>query len=223
VTANVPGGQGAPAMPPSGRQSQQSTVNYEISKVEKRSVELGGAVKRVTAAVLVDGKYGEGKDGQPGDYTPIAADELARIEALVREAVSFNEKRGDSVRIENVRFEVPDVLKAEAAGRDWMATGLALMRAAAPALGIALLYFTVLRPLLRSIPAPVRSAFSTRVEVGAAGGGSLAENAAAALAEHALPADPMPVTTRMRGEIEAAARQDPKRVAMLIQTLIQED
>lgn len=223
VTANVPGGQGAPATAPSGRSSQQSTVNYEISKVEKRSVELGGAVKRVTAAVLVDGTYGEGKDGQPGEYTPIPADALTRIEGLVREAVSFNEKRGDSVRIENVRFQVPEVLKAETAGRDWMATGLALLRAAAPALGIALLYFTVLRPLLRSIPMPVRPAFSTTVEVGAAGGSGLAESAAVALAEHALPADPMPITTRMRGEIETAARQDPKRVAMLIQTLVQED
>lgn len=223
VTANVPGGQASPAPAPTGRSSQQSTVNYEISKVEKRSVEVGGAVKRITAAVLVDGTYGEGKDGQPGDYTPIPAEELARIEGLVRGAMSFNEKRGDSVRIENVRFQVPEVLKPEAAGRDWMAIGLALMRAAAPALAVGLLYLTVLRPLLRSIPMPVRSAFSTKVEVAPAGGGSLAENAAAALAEHALPVDPLSLTTRMRGEIETAARQDPKRVAMLIQTLVQED
>ncbi len=225
VSANVPGAPAGSAPPggPSGRATQQSTVNYEVSKVEKRSIEPAGQVKRVTAAVLVDGTYGEATDGKPAEYQALSADTLSRIERLVREAVSFDDKRGDSVRIENVRFQVPEVPVAAAEPRNWLNVALAVLRAAGPALGILLLYLTVLRPLLKALPMPVRAPFTTTVEVGAPGGGSLSESVAAALAEASGPIDTTPLSSRMRGEIEAAARQDPRRVAMLIQTLIQEE
>ncbi|MFN7955714.1 MAG: flagellar basal-body MS-ring/collar protein FliF [bacterium] len=70
VTANVPGAPAGapPGGGPSGRATQQSTINYEVSKVETRSI-LPAAKQRVTAAVLVDGTYGATADGKAAERT----------------------------------------------------------------------------------------------------------------------------------------------------------
>ncbi len=226
VSQNTPSGSAAAAPAGPGRASQQSTVNYEVSKVEKHSVAQPGSLRRVTAAVLVDGTYADAKDGKPGEYQPRTTEELGRIEALVRDAVSFSEKRGDSVHVENVRFQVPEVPPAAAgAARDWLALALQILRAAAPLLGIVLLYTAIVRPLMRAVPAP-RLASGTTVAISPmaeAAAQVLAETNVSALTEGSRAHELIAATSRMRGDIAQAARQDPRRVAMLIQTLVQEE
>jgi flagellar M-ring protein FliF len=58
-------------------------------------------------AVAVDGATAIGKDGKPGAYTPRSAEEMQRIEQLVRSAVGFDQERGDQISVVNVRFERP--------------------------------------------------------------------------------------------------------------------
>jgi flagellar M-ring protein FliF len=48
-----------------------------------------------------------GKGGKPGPYTPRSAQEMQRIEQLVRSAVGFDQARGDQVTVVNVRFDRP--------------------------------------------------------------------------------------------------------------------
>ena len=107
ATANLPAGGGglggATSTSATGR--QESTTNYEISKTTRTEVQEPGQVKRLSVAVAVDGATGDAaKDGKPGPYTPRTAEEMQRIEQLVRTAVGFNQQRGDQVTVVNVRF-----------------------------------------------------------------------------------------------------------------------
>ncbi len=119
VAANIPGGQGDPAAGQTGNASgrQESTTNYEISKTVRTEVQEPGTVKRLSVAVAVDGATAPaGADGKPGAYTPRSAEEMQRINDLVRTAVGFDQQRGDQVTVVNVRFPTvtdPDGVTAD--------------------------------------------------------------------------------------------------------------
>ena len=81
----------------------EETVNFEITKTIRNRTKESGQIKRLSVAVLVDGKYVENNDGDKV-WQPRAADELAQLETLVKSAVGFNEQRGDSVEIVNMQF-----------------------------------------------------------------------------------------------------------------------
>jgi len=89
----------------SGR--NEETVNYEISKTVRNQVRDTGAVKRLSVAVLVDGTYTSKPDGTK-TYVPRSADEMKQINSLVRSAIGFDDKRGDTIEVANLRFVNPD-------------------------------------------------------------------------------------------------------------------
>ncbi|ACG77276.1 flagellar M-ring protein FliF [Phenylobacterium zucineum HLK1] len=156
VAGNLPGaaalGGGGLVGSQSGR--QESTTNYEISKTVRTEVQEPGQVKRLSVAVAVDGVTAIGADGQPGAYTPRTAEEMQRIEQLVRTAVGFNQDRGDQVSVINVRFPTPDTVGGVEAANPLMGFDKNdIMRAVEigvmAIVGILMLIF-VARPLLKS-------------------------------------------------------------------------
>lgn len=110
VANNLPGADAAGA-PGAGTAEQRSeeTTNYEIGKTVRTMVREQPEIRRVSLAVMVDGTTdgAKGADGQP-TWQPRSADELARITTLVRSAVGFDEKRGDSVQVVSMRFVQED-------------------------------------------------------------------------------------------------------------------
>jgi flagellar M-ring protein FliF len=91
-------------------QKNEETVNYEISRTTRTEVIEGGRVRKLSVAVLVDGAYTKAATGTQMDYQPRAAEELERISTLVRSAIGYDQKRGDSVEVVNLRFaESPTV------------------------------------------------------------------------------------------------------------------
>jgi flagellar M-ring protein FliF len=84
-------------------QRNEEIVNYEITKTTRTEVIEAGRVKRLSVAVLVDGIYTPGANGQMG-YQPRPAEELERIAALVRSSIGFDRTRGDQVDVINLRF-----------------------------------------------------------------------------------------------------------------------
>ncbi|WP_374653598.1 flagellar basal-body MS-ring/collar protein FliF [Phenylobacterium sp.] len=174
ASANIPGGAGANGettnQSASGR--TESTTNYEISKTVRTEVQEPGDMKRLSVAVAVDGvTAAAGKDGKPGAYTPRTAEEMQRIEQLVRTAVGFNADRGDQVTVVNVRFP-----QADAEGGVETANPLMgfdkndIMRAVELAiLGLVaiLMIFFVVRPMLKppagGVPALAGGPAVTRV------------------------------------------------------------
>ena len=155
VATNIPGAAGGGGDTTDNSNSsgrQDSTTNYEISKTVRTEVQEPGTVKRLSVAVAVDGATAIGKDGKPGAYTARSAEEMQRIEQLVRASVGFNQDRGDQISVINVRFP----LAADAGGVEATNPLMGfdkndIMRAAELAVlaivGILMIFF-VARPLL---------------------------------------------------------------------------
>ncbi len=59
--------------------------------------------------MLVDGNYAKAANGQQ-EYQQRSQEELDRIAALVRSAIGFDQRRGDTIEVVNLRFaEAPTV------------------------------------------------------------------------------------------------------------------
>ena len=80
----------------------QTTTNYEISTTIKDVKEPLAKIKRITAAVVVDGRYKKEKGKIV--FVPLDKIELVNIENLVKNTIGFNEKRGDSVSVSSFQF-----------------------------------------------------------------------------------------------------------------------
>lgn len=81
----------------------EETVNYEITKTVRSQVREAGIVRRLSVAVLVDGTYVVAADGARA-YQPRSAEQLKQLAALVRSAIGYDEKRGDTVEVVNLPF-----------------------------------------------------------------------------------------------------------------------
>jgi flagellar M-ring protein FliF len=96
---NTPGAESA------SNRTEEST-NFEISKTNRQHIREGGSIKKLSVAVLVNDRVKESAEGEPS-FEPRGKEELANIEKLVKSAVGFDQKRGDTVEIVNMRFAEP--------------------------------------------------------------------------------------------------------------------
>ncbi|MCX7965785.1 MAG: flagellar basal-body MS-ring/collar protein FliF [Syntrophorhabdaceae bacterium] len=89
----------------SERQDEQKT--YELSKAIRKIVEPYGDIKKISLAVVVDGKYEKVKEGKKEvlRYTPRSQKEIQDIRNLVARAVGYSEERGDKIEVLNIPFE----------------------------------------------------------------------------------------------------------------------
>ncbi len=162
VTNSLPAGaQSGGTAPTAGSTSTdnktEETINYEISKTTSTEVQEGGRVKKLSVAVAVDGNYATGTDGKK-TYQPIAADEMQQIEQLVRSAIGYDEKRGDQLKVVNLRFNQPEAEILPPAEEPFMGLGKAdyWQIAQFGGLGVIalLLIFFVARPLALRLSSP---------------------------------------------------------------------
>ena len=87
-----------------------STTNYEISKTVSTQKDQFARIKRITAAVVVDGKYKHKLDakGAPTDemeYEALDQSQLDAISSLVAQSIGVNTDRGDQVSVKNFQFQ----------------------------------------------------------------------------------------------------------------------
>ncbi|MBE0603210.1 MAG: flagellar M-ring protein FliF [Deltaproteobacteria bacterium] len=152
VSSNLPGKKTAPSSPSQGSSEKQSqTVNYEITKVISRTVNAPGVIKKVTAAVLVDGTYVAQQGSKEMKYVPRKEEEIRRYEELVKETIGFTQERGDQVKVVNMPFEVVPEEELAPVKTDYVALAAPAARYAAPLLAVILLSLFVLRPLAKSL------------------------------------------------------------------------
>lgn len=132
--ANTPANAGAPAGANGGAANapgsvsnnssikKDSTVNYELDRtVETRRMPVG-TVKRLSAAIVVNnrktevkpasGKAVDAKAAGPAKSEPLPKAEIDQITALAREAIGFDDKRGDSINVVNANFTQPETIAA---------------------------------------------------------------------------------------------------------------
>jgi len=227
VGNELPGGQPRPENQPQQAREQsrktEEVVNYEISRSTKTEVTEGGRINRVSVAVLVDGNYTRGANGEPA-YQPREKEELDRISALVRTAIGFDQRRGDQVEVVNLRFaETPATPLNEPSG--WLSflqfTKADLMHwvemLVMALLGLIVL-FTVVRPLVRRVLAPEGNGRRDPAFIAAIAGGDAQTAIAAGVTPEEIKAVPnqtakMIDIAQVQGQVHA---QSVQRVGELV-------
>ncbi|MBV8578282.1 MAG: flagellar M-ring protein FliF [Acetobacteraceae bacterium] len=175
---------------------QEETTNYEIGRTVRTLIREQPQIRRISLAVMIDGTETPGPDGKPV-WAPRSGDELARISALVRSAIGFNEQRGDHVEVASMRFsgmeDGPSGDQAGALGVSLERTDL-LRLAQTGLLGVvgvlALLF--VLRPMVLRLTTAQQTALANEAGSSAAGTARLA-------GEGSYPALPGGVTPALEG------------------------
>lgn len=90
----------------------EELVNYEISKTVRTQVREAGVVRRVSAAVLVNNIIQVDGQGQRS-YLARSPEELQQLSTLVRNAIGFDQGRGDTVEVVSMRFAEPGDIPEE--------------------------------------------------------------------------------------------------------------
>jgi len=195
--------------------SKQLTRNYEIDRTVSYSRQPAGRVKRVTVAVLVDNMRQPGADGKTVERALTQA-EIDDITRLVKDAVGFDQARGDSVNVVNQPFlpQVAEIIKPEVIPlwqRPWVRDVVRLILGALVLVALAL---GVLRPLIRNLST---HALTASPELLPAGARAADERATAATApSQSLAYEQQLVQAR------GLVSQDPKRVAQVVKTWVGE-
>ncbi len=107
VANNLPNADAGNNAGGSQEQRTEETTNYEINKTVRTIVQKQPQIRRISMAVLVDQIPVTAANGTV-TWRDRSPDELARITALARSAVGYDEKRGDTVQVVSMRFVNPD-------------------------------------------------------------------------------------------------------------------
>lgn len=135
------------------------TTNYEISSVKSTEIQEGGTLKRLSVAVAVDGTWTKSGEGAMS-YQARSDDDMKKIEALVRSAIGFDDKRGDALQVVNVQF-AQEVASELGPAEEEPFLGLSkadimkLVELGVMALIALLAIFLVFRPLISRLLSPI--------------------------------------------------------------------
>lgn len=138
--------------------SKNSTINYEVDRTIRHTKQGMGAVRRLTAAVVVN--HRKALDPKSGEEVsrPLPEAEMKQINDLVREAMGFSQERGDSISVANAPFASVD--KTDLSMPIWknpdnIDYAKELIKYLLIIGVIAFLYFKVIQPSLKTMfPAP---------------------------------------------------------------------
>ena len=135
-----------------------ATTNYEISKEIRNHVTETGTVNRLSVAVLIDGTYKLDEEGNT-TYTPRSQEELAQMALLVKSAIGFDAKRGDTVEVINMAFNDPEEIETPEEPLAWLRDELQGIVQTLVIGGVAILaILLIIRPLV------TRAIEATRVD-----------------------------------------------------------
>lgn len=214
----------------SGPSSVQSTRNYELNRTVSYTRQMGGQLTRLSVAVLVDNAQVTAPDGTLTD-TPLTPEQIERITQLVKDAVGFNEERGDRVSIVNTPWrDAPSNESDEMAStpiweRAWF---LDALKALGGLVALLVLILTVIRPMVQrfnallpaAAPQPDVSFVPTRLPVPTTESGALAAAGAESALSGGAASEPRPrIPTRYDEQIDLArslVNEDPARVAQVV-------
>jgi flagellar M-ring protein FliF len=205
AAGNAAAANAAPANAVPADTSQQSTKNYEIDRTVSYTRQPGGRIKRLTVAVLLDNLRSIGSDGKTAQR-PLSQPEIDNVTKLVKDAVGFDQARGDSVNVVNAPFaQQTEVLTPQSVPlwqRPWL---MNIARLIFGALILVALALGVLRPLIRNLATQVLPP----------------PPAPAALTEGRSPG-PQLAYEQQVVQARNLVSQDPKRVAQVVKTWVSE-
>jgi flagellar M-ring protein FliF len=199
---------------------RENTVNYELDKTIRHVKGEVGAVKRLSAAVVVNYRRTPGQDGNV-TQAPLSEQELAQLSELAREAMGFDKARGDTLNLVNAPFsaepltgvEPPSAWASALREASEPASVMQAFKMAVLALVIAFAWFGLIRPALRDLTRAAQT--QAGGSAGAAGIEPQLAGAAPGAGEPAYEAD-------LRA-IKDLARQEPRVVANVVKDWVGRD
>ena len=174
-----------------------------------------GNLKRLSVAVLIDEKRVTAEDGTVST-TKVPPEELEAIQKLVRDAVGYDEARGDTVSVSSMAFyQSPPVEEVEGPGLLQDPTVQSLGKQGLAAVLILVVALVLVKPLLRALgggatagPAGVPA----YAGAGAGGGGG------------AVPDSRVPLSYDDKVSVaRQLADKNPERVAQIVRAWVQAD
>ena len=138
--------------------ARDENTQYAVTRHLTHTEETPGRVRRITAAIVVNDREIHQVSGKTMHtaWQHRTPEEMKQLQALAHAAIGFDEKRGDSVVLENVAFSGNnDIAGSTGISRfaetatDVLRAQPALPRTLATALGILMLGLLVLRPLAK--------------------------------------------------------------------------
>ena len=93
----------AAAAAPVANTRKDATVNYEVDKTIQYVQQGGGGLKRLSVAVVVNYRKTTDKSGK-SVMQPLSEAETTQITNLVKEAMGYNQERGDTLNVVNSPF-----------------------------------------------------------------------------------------------------------------------
>ena len=137
--------------------SRSSTRNFEVDRTIRHTRPQSGALRKLSVAVLVD----DTPVGEADSQTTLSDADIERYTALVKEAVGFNEARGDSVVVLNEAFRAIEPIEDIEPPALWEQPALRdAMKQILGAILVLAIVFGVVRPMLRSVMAGGGTAIS---------------------------------------------------------------
>jgi flagellar M-ring protein FliF len=200
---------------------RSQTRNWEVQKVTQKTLTPAGDIRRLSVAVLLNGRYV--KKGEKLAFAPVPPEEVKSLEEIVKHAVGFNPERGDTVTVQATQFAKLDTEEMLGpvgffGSKPWLpyALGAALLVMVA---GTLVLVFRTKKPKLAPVPAlidPVQL-------LGEVGGPGMAA-AAAALPpgdRQKLLEEPL-LASEIRAHALELAAKDPATAAVVLKTWLAE-
>ena len=195
--------------------NRNSVRNYELDKTIRHVQQPVGEVRKITVAVVADDWVNVGAGGQE-TRTPLSEEDIALISGIVREAIGFNEERGDSVSVYNKSFqsvEVAEVPEIPIWKQGWF---VSVVKQSLAGIAILLIIFLIVKPAMKTLQGRYVEA-----KPGQSGGtaGLLTDGSVDSGSSKALDGS-FPNYVEQLAMAKQLVNQDPKQVAKVVKTWV---
>lgn len=208
-------------------------MNYEIPKTIRKTRKPSWDIKKLSVAVVVDGKRikTKGEDGQIlTQVEPWSEEKLGQFEAIVSSAVGLDRKRGDSIEIKTMEFTTEDFAEAERmiAETERKSYIQNMITYGVIGLTIALFFFFVVRPFIKWITENTIDSVDTFLPQTIEELERLQKNSSLAMLEDAVPVipdriDPEKVEGEMiKEKITTLIEGNPQKAALVLKDWVVE-
>ncbi|MGV6817940.1 MAG: flagellar basal-body MS-ring/collar protein FliF [Thiotrichales bacterium] len=223
-------GGGANAQPKNA--SAQATRNYELDRTITHSKASTGQLKRLSVAVLVDDNTTVNEAGETVKE-PLTAEQITTLTNIVKEAIGFDEARGDSVAVFNQSFKPAPEIEPISGPPLWEQPWLwGLVKQILIGVAAILLVLFVAKPAVKSLKAaPARPGLEDQTEelenVSLTEAGGLKSDTVSLSQKSAGGGQSLPSPPHAYGDVLNVARglaaEDPKRVAKVIKDWVNDN
>ena len=163
VQSNLQGNSAGQTTAAPATNKNSRTTNYEITKTVSKTVNPVGTVTKLSVSVLVADKEQAAADGQQAKPAPRTAEELQAIENMVSAALGLVPARGDQISVLSMPFTEyadGDALAASSAPA-LLYDYLPLIKYALLFISAFLLYFLLVRPIIKMMRSDVSRHYKT--------------------------------------------------------------